>query len=227
MLTSPTFRRLRVLSVLNSGLLLSRQLVTISPKIFFQFPCKTCTFLWLSRRLCLSNPLPPGEYTIIYYQKAPTDSDEDMVELEDSVSSQQQLHKRRLKNRSLFAFAFTLSIIALLAATLMAFFRRKLEGVWNEPASYAFVVTAHEITANGKPGNTSTLDCGASRDEAIARGCIFDIMVDAWLPEPCYDAVAAALGESTGTFLAELGGSGQFEWFLDQNHTCPIAQEDL
>lgn len=31
------------------------------------------------------------------------------------------------------------------------------------------------------------LECGTSREEALKRGCVFDVMNYAWLPAPCYN----------------------------------------
>ena len=33
------------------------------------------------------------------------------------------------------------------------------------------------------------LDCGGNPSEARAKGCIYDVMMQDWVPEPCYDSV--------------------------------------
>jgi hypothetical protein len=70
-------------------------------------------------------------------------------------------------------------------------------------------------------------ECGSTRQEAIDRGCIFDVMAVEWVPKECYDKEYASDSVAEGTMLAGVGASGVFPWFKDQNRTVSIAQEDL
>ena len=58
--------------------------------------------------------------------------------------------------------------------------------------------------------------CGSTPSEARARGCHFDIMSFCWLPDRCYDE------ELSEEFQAHK----TWEWYLDQNLTVPISQDD-
>jgi hypothetical protein len=70
-------------------------------------------------------------------------------------------------------------------------------------------------------------DCGRSREEAVQKGCVFDVIGIEWVPKQCYDSKLAAESVAEGTALAATGVSGVFPWFKDENHTIPIAQSDL
>lgn len=56
-------------------------------------------------------------------------------------------------------------------------------------------------------------DCGTSSAEAIANGCIFDVLRYAWIPPQCYDDVA----------VEEAGPSGQWRFYLDKNRSVPLS----
>ena len=64
---------------------------------------------------------------------------------------------------------------------------------------------------------TNGSDCGASRAEARANGCTFDIMRYAWVPAECYDLEAAE------DALAKYSWS----WYLDRNGTVPVETSEL
>ena len=49
------------------------------------------------------------------------------------------------------------------------------------------------------------LECGNTPEEARKKGCVYDVMMQDWVPEPCYD------GLLTERFLA----SGNFTWYAD------------
>ncbi len=49
------------------------------------------------------------------------------------------------------------------------------------------------------------LDCGYSPEEARAKGCVYDVMMQDWVPEPCYDSAL------TERYLAE----GNYTWYAD------------
>lgn len=79
--------------------------------------------------------------------------------------------------------------------------------------------------------------CGSNHAEAAEKGCIFDPMAAAYLPPACYDheLFLKAQHESTSDYLSwELNdpftprpAPKTFEWFIDQNLTIPIAQDDI
>lgn len=59
------------------------------------------------------------------------------------------------------------------------------------------------------------LDCGYSPSEARAKGCVYDVMMQDWVPEPCYDGVL------TEKYLAE----GNWTWYGDGNGNTTISDE--
>ena len=61
------------------------------------------------------------------------------------------------------------------------------------------------------------LDCGGSPSEARAKGCVYDVMMQDWVPEPCYDAVL------TERYLAE----GNWTWYADGDGNTTISDEEM
>ncbi|KEF57288.1 uncharacterized protein A1O9_05205 [Exophiala aquamarina CBS 119918] len=59
------------------------------------------------------------------------------------------------------------------------------------------------------------LDCGHSFEEARAKGCVYDVMMQDWVPEPCYDPVL------TERYLAE----GNYTWYKDGDGTVMSDEE--
>jgi len=65
-------------------------------------------------------------------------------------------------------------------------------------------------------------DCGGSVSEAISRGCVYDELSAAWLPEQCRD------DELTAEFARQGDGpDGSWTYFADKNHTHPLTMEDI
>lgn len=59
--------------------------------------------------------------------------------------------------------------------------------------------------------------CGETPDEAIARGCFFDIISFCWLAPRCYDAdLSSQFDQITA-----------WEWYRDFNHTLPVTHEQI
>lgn len=61
------------------------------------------------------------------------------------------------------------------------------------------------------------LDCGHSPEEARAKGCVYDVMMQDWVPEPCYDAPL------TEKYLAE----GNWTWYGDGEGKTIISDEQM
>lgn len=71
-------------------------------------------------------------------------------------------------------------------------------------------------------GRASTWDiqpapCGSTPEEAVARGCHFDLMQFSWLPDRCFDA------ELTQEFL----DMEEWTWFADYEATLPLTKEQV
>jgi len=67
--------------------------------------------------------------------------------------------------------------------------------------------------ADGLAGRV--LDCGHSPKEARAAGCVFDVMMQDWVPEPCYDEVL------TERYLVE----GNYTWYADSEGNVMSDEE--
>lgn len=61
------------------------------------------------------------------------------------------------------------------------------------------------------------LDCGDSPAKARAQGCVFDIMMQLWVPPDCLDPIL------TERFVAE----GKWTWYADRKAQHPIPLEVL
>jgi len=71
----------------------------------------------------------------------------------------------------------------------------------------------------GNPSDLSgkILECGYSPEEARNNGCVYDVMMQDWVPEPCYDSVL------TEKYLAE----GNYTWYGDGDGNTTISLEDM
>lgn len=59
------------------------------------------------------------------------------------------------------------------------------------------------------------LECGGNPGEAREKGCVYDVMMQDWVPEPCYDSVL------TEKYLAE----GNWTWYGDGDGNTTIPDE--
>lgn len=64
--------------------------------------------------------------------------------------------------------------------------------------------------------------CGESTTEARARGCKYDSLCAAWLPDHCRDAELTAEFERSGD-----GPDGKWLYWADRNHTMPLTVEQV
>lgn len=69
------------------------------------------------------------------------------------------------------------------------------------------------------------LECGATQEEAIANGCIFDIMSFVYVPPGCFEPAIYAETLSLKSPLAP-EAAGFFPWFRWANFTEPIPQDE-
>lgn len=67
------------------------------------------------------------------------------------------------------------------------------------------------------PSNLTSiiLDCGHSPEEARAKGCVYDVMMQDWVPLPCYD------GPLTEKYLKQ----GNYTWYGDGQGDTTISDE--
>ncbi|QSS60188.1 hypothetical protein I7I51_04985 [Histoplasma capsulatum] len=100
---------------------------------------------------------------------------------------------------------------------------------WLRGNSCVFASGSKEVSSSPQQQNDEDLvmDCGKTRAEAVARGCVLDIMGAAWLPQLCYDKELAEESVSPDTELAKVGGSGISQWWRNYNRTVEISQDRL
>jgi len=79
--------------------------------------------------------------------------------------------------------------------------------------------TEHVEEDFGNPSDLvgKILDCGFSPEEARAKGCVYDVMMQDWVPVPCYDAVL------TEKYLAE----GNWTWYGAGDGSVIIPDEEM
>lgn len=69
----------------------------------------------------------------------------------------------------------------------------------------------------GNPLSGQVLDCGSTPAEAREKGCVYDVMMQDWVPEPCYDAVL------TERYLAQ----GNWTWYANAEGTKILSNEEM
>ncbi|EXJ84432.1 hypothetical protein A1O3_05100 [Capronia epimyces CBS 606.96] len=72
-------------------------------------------------------------------------------------------------------------------------------------------------TGSVNPLAGKILDCGHNPEEARAKGCVYDVMMQDWVPEPCYDSVL------TEKYLAE----GNWTWYADGEGKTTLSDEEM
>lgn len=77
----------------------------------------------------------------------------------------------------------------------------------------AELLTGKVVAPNMKVGEI--LDCGWSTEEARAKNCVYDVMMQDWVPEPCYDGIL------TETWLAK----GNWTWYSDGDGKTTISDD--
>ena len=61
------------------------------------------------------------------------------------------------------------------------------------------------------------LDCGYSAEEARAKDCVYDVMMQDWVPVPCYDEAL------TEKYLAQ----GNWTWYADGEGLTTLTDEEM
>ncbi|KAJ5137231.1 hypothetical protein N7526_003464 [Penicillium atrosanguineum] len=71
------------------------------------------------------------------------------------------------------------------------------------------------------------LECGTTNEEAIANGCIFDVIVYCWIPPACYEPDLAADVVSETSRYAPFHKAGHFDWYGDADGLELVAQDPV
>lgn len=69
--------------------------------------------------------------------------------------------------------------------------------------------------------------CHPHDNEVLSDKCVFDEMLNGWVPVECYDEELGKDALRNDTQLAMMGGAGHFPWYSDLNFTSPISSENL
>lgn len=69
--------------------------------------------------------------------------------------------------------------------------------------------------------------CHPLADEVLSDECVFDEMLNGWVPVECYDEALAMDSLRNDTQLAMMAGAGQFPWYSDLDFTSPLSPADL
>lgn len=67
-------------------------------------------------------------------------------------------------------------------------------------------------------------ECGSYPSDAIANGCLFDIMAFQWVPPACWDQDMLDDATSPRSFLAPTM-AGTWPWYRWHNRTSPVPQD--
>lgn len=82
--------------------------------------------------------------------------------------------------------------------------------------------------SNHRLGKDSrNVSCGSTTAQSDAPGCIFDEMLNSWVPPPCYDERLALEAVQNSTQLALLQGAGRFAWYADIGFSRQIPSTAL
>ena len=82
------------------------------------------------------------------------------------------------------------------------------------PTPPSELIKGDELTSGNMQAG-EILTCGYSPEEARAKNCVYDVMMQDWVPEPCYDAVL------TEKYLA----MGNWTWYGDGDGNTTISDE--
>ena len=74
-------------------------------------------------------------------------------------------------------------------------------------------VTLNRLPSSAK--NDDTAGCGTTPQEAIAHGCVFDLLNYAWSPPACYSP----------SLMNEYLNGTMYKWYLDRNATQELPQD--
>ena len=83
----------------------------------------------------------------------------------------------------------------------------------------------HASAAASRP--TATTSCKRGENNTAPADCIFDEMLNGWVPPACYNSHLAHEALRNDTLLAMHGGAGLFPWWRDENHTISLPGPEL
>ena len=113
-----------------------------------------------------------------------------------------------------------LAFASLLCSLLLAFASHKVTALppkrWISPASKLSPLNDM---------NVHHVSCDLQAGEAT--NCIFDEMLNGWVPLACYNEQLASNALRNDTYLAAVGGAGHYPWYQDHNFTTPISSTEL
>ncbi|KAK3050539.1 hypothetical protein LTR09_008178 [Extremus antarcticus] len=110
---------------------------------------------------------------------------------------------------------------------------RKKEAEFVELSLRPMLHTAPDHITSEEAGQVPAWDCGRTVEEAMSRGCPFDVISNLWTPPRCYNstfALEALQGVSVESDSGGVGapefGLGGFAWYEDEELSQPILSAD-
>jgi hypothetical protein len=91
------------------------------------------------------------------------------------------------------------------------------EAVEAHPVSVSVDVPAPSVTSTPADGLDQIQHCGSNWEEATELGCVYDVMMQLWMPPACYDGVLSE------RFLKE----GNWTWWADAEAARIMSDEEM
>lgn len=127
------------------------------------------------------------------------------------------LRRRRRPNRRLCALIITVLkeflLLSLAFPTAISLWRT---------GGFSNSIGFSDLNIQPQQHPVASCDCGRNTTEARARGCKYDSLAAAWLPEHCRDDELTAEFEQAGD-----GPNGTWEYWADTKHTQPMSLEEI
>ncbi|RMZ85745.1 hypothetical protein DV737_g416, partial [Chaetothyriales sp. CBS 132003] len=165
-----------------------------------------------------------------YYDQV--SGDEHSIDLDQPVAKRWSWGQQSFIIRTIIVAVYTLLIAALCSAVVE--FRHKDDAavavaapaatsavadvpvIADKPEADA-VVPANSTESTSSDGLTEIQHCGSNWEEATALGCVYDVMMQLWMPPACYDEVL------TERYLRD----GNWTWWADADASRIMSDEEM
>lgn len=100
---------------------------------------------------------------------------------------------------------------------------RQVQHIASQAAPENFLTTDNTVIVDKSyHPDRKPCSCGSSVEEAIAMGCIFDILAPAWLQPHCHDHALLQEFDTRGD-----GPNGSWLYWADNKHTIPLTVHEV
>ncbi|RMZ76244.1 hypothetical protein DV738_g5047, partial [Chaetothyriales sp. CBS 135597] len=154
-----------------------------------------------------------------YYDQV--SGDENSIELDQlvekpSAAKRWSWSQQSLLIRTIIVAVYTVIIAAIFSAVVE--YRHKDDGAVAAPATTSAVAAVAEASTAVDANSTAEIQgCGTNWEEATALGCVYDVMMQLWMPPACYDEVL------TERYLRD----GNWTWWADENAERVMSDEEM